>query len=111
MHGLVVVDDNAVPLRKPILSNHTTNSIQSTQIQHIYPQTFNYNPILQPFTLPKILSLQQHQPQISNPLHLFIFPKHYLPYSLTHTIHIQYTHPSTTLLFNPHNYQSTTHLP
>ena len=36
MHGLVIVDDNGIPLRKAILWNDTRNSIQCRQIEDIY---------------------------------------------------------------------------
>ena len=47
MHGLVIVDDNGIPLRKAILWNDTRNSIQCRQIEDIYGERLNYNPILE----------------------------------------------------------------
>ena len=66
MHGLVIVDDNGIPLRKAILWNDTRNSIQCRQIEYIYGERLNYNPILEGFTLPKMLWVQQHEPEIWN---------------------------------------------
>ena len=43
MHGLVIVDDNGIPLRKAILWNDTRNSIQCRQIEDIYGERLNYN--------------------------------------------------------------------
>ena len=91
MHGLVIVDDNGIPLRKAILWNDTRNSIQCRQIEDIYGERLNYNPILEGFTLPKMLWVQQHEPEIWNRVDVFMLPKDYLRYCLTQTIHMEYS--------------------
>ena len=107
MHGLVIVDDNGIPLRKAILWNDTRNSIQCRQIEDIYGERLNYNPILEGFTLPKMLWVQQHEPEIWNRVDVFMLPKDYLRYCLTQTIHMEYSDACSTLLFNPENYEWT----
>lgn len=82
MHGLIILDKQGKPLRRAILWNDTRNSEQCRQIKEIYGERLNYNPILEGFTLPKMLWVQQHEPDIWEQVHVFMLPKDYLRYCL-----------------------------
>ena len=73
----------------------------------IYGERLNYNPILEGFTLPKMLWVQQHEPDIWEQVHVFMLPKDYLRYCLTDQIHMEYSDAASTLLLNPQTNQWT----
>ncbi len=70
-------------------------------IKGIYGERLNYNPILEGFTLPKMLWVQQHEPEIRVRVSVFMLSKDYLRYCLTRNIHMEYSDACSTLLFNP----------
>ncbi|MCI2955328.1 xylulokinase [Staphylococcus caprae] len=107
MHGLIILDKQGKPLRRAILWNDTRNSEQCRQIKEIYGERLNYNPILEGFTLPKMLWVQQHEPDIWEQVHVFMLPKDYLRYCLTDQIHMEYSDTASTLLLNPQTNQWT----
>jgi D-xylulose kinase len=101
MHGLVILDKNGMLLRRAILWNDTRNSEQFSRIKGVYGERLNYNPILEGFTLPKMLWVQQHEPEIWKRVSVLMLPKDYLRYCLTRDIHMEYSDACSTLLFNP----------
>ena len=66
-----------------------------------YGERLNYNPILEGFTLPKMLWVQQHEPEIWEQVNVFMLPKDYLRYCLTNQINMEYSDAASTLLLNP----------
>ena len=101
MHGLVVLNKEGQPLRNAILWNDTRNSEQCRQIKEVYGERLNYNPILEGFTLPKMLWVQLHEPEIWEQVNVFMLPKDYLRYCLTNRINMEYSDAASTLLLNP----------
>ena len=91
MHGLVVLNKEGQPLRNAILWNDTRNSEQCRQIKEVYGERLNYNPILEGFTLPKMLWVQLHEPEIWEQVNVFMLPKDYLRYCLTNRINMEYS--------------------
>lgn len=67
----------------------------------MYGERLNYNPILEGFTLPKMLWVQQHEPEIWEQVNVFMLPKDYLRYCLTNQINMEYSDAASTLLLNP----------
>ena len=66
MHGLVLLDDNHNVIRPAILWNDTRTTAQCRQIEAILGDRLlkiTRNPALEGFTLPKILWVQQHEPE------------------------------------------------
>ena len=97
MHGLVPLDKNGCPVRHAILWNDTRNSAQCEQIIARYGQRLNGNPILEGFTLPKMLWMQQHEPELWKHVDTFVLPKDYIRYGLTGQIHMEYSDAASTL--------------
>ncbi|ARJ13117.1 xylulokinase [Staphylococcus lugdunensis] len=107
MHGLVPLDKNGCPVRHAILWNDTRNSAQCEQIIARYGQRLNGNPILEGFTLPKMLWMQQHEPELWKQVDTFVLPKDYIRYGLTGQIHMEYSDAASTLLLNPTTHEWT----
>lgn len=107
MHGLVIVDKDGHVLRNAILWNDTRNSEQCRQIIDKFGHRVNENPVLEGFTLPKMLWVQQHEPNIWKNVDYFMLPKDYLRYRLTGNIHMEYSDAASTLLLSPKTNQWT----
>lgn len=101
MHGLVALDHHNEPVRHAILWNDTRNFEQCQQIKAIYGERLNGNPILEGFTLPKMLWVQQHEPELWKRVRVFVLPKDYVRYCLTGKIHMEYSDAASTLLLSP----------
>jgi len=101
MHGLVALDAQHQPVRHAILWNDTRNSEQCRQIKEVYGERLNGNPILEGFTMPKMLWVKQHEPDIWDQVSVFMLPKDYVRYYLTGEIHMEYSDAASTLLLNP----------
>ena len=101
MHGLVMIDQQSNVLRNAILWNDTRNSEQCKQIINKLGNRVNGNPVLEGFTLPKMLWVQQHEPDIWEQVDRFMLPKDYLRYRLTGQIHMEYSDAAGTLLLDP----------
>ncbi|MGF7193279.1 sugar (pentulose or hexulose) kinase [Staphylococcus pasteuri] len=101
MHGLVMIDQQSNVLRNAILWNDTRNSEQCKQIINKLGNRVNGNPVLEGFTLPKMLWVQQHEPDIWKQVDRFMLPKDYLRYRLTGQIHMEYSDAAGTLLLDP----------
>ncbi|WP_456274660.1 xylulokinase [Bacillus sp. AK031] len=104
MHGLVLADEHHKVLRNAILWNDTRTTPQCQEIyetvgkQHVLDIT--KNPALEGFTLPKILWVKEHEPEIFERTKVFMLPKDYLRYRLTGNIHMDYSDAAGTLLLN-----------
>ncbi|GGB75723.1 MULTISPECIES: xylulokinase [Staphylococcus] len=101
MHGLVPLDHAYQPIRNAILWNDTRTSKQCEEIKSKFGNTLLKNPILEGFTLPKLLWLKQNEPKHWRQLKVFLLPKDYVRYKLTGNISMEYSDAAGTLLLNP----------
>lgn len=107
MHGLVMLDKNKQLLRKAILWNDTRTTEQCRQIYEIVGKekllNITKNAALEGFTLPKLLWVQKHEPNIFEKIDVFLLPKDYLRFRLTGQIHMDYSDAAGTLLLDISN--------
>ncbi|MCJ1909853.1 xylulokinase [Planococcus ruber] len=104
MHGLVLLDENNEVLRPAILWNDTRTT---AECQQIYDAVGNErlleitkNPALEGFTLPKILWVQKHEPEIFAKAKSFVLPKDYLRYRMTGKLEMEFSDAAGTLLLD-----------
>jgi xylulokinase len=104
MHGLVLLDENNEVLRNAILWNDTRTSAQCRQIYDVIGEerllSITKNPALEGFTLPKLLWVKEHEPEIYEKAKTFVLPKDYLRYKLTGKLHMDYSDAAGTLLLD-----------
>lgn len=101
MHGLVLLDENKNVIRNAILWNDVRTTEQCRQITETLGErllSVTRNPALEGFTLPKILWVKQHEPELYAKATVFLLPKDYLRYRLTGEIHMDYSDAAGTLL-------------
>jgi xylulokinase len=103
MHGLVLLDSEHKVLRNAILWNDTRTTRQCREIEatlgeHLLAVT--RNPALEGFTLPKMLWVRQHEPELFAKAALFLLPKDYLRYRLTGELGMDYSDAAGTLLLD-----------
>ncbi|MCU5746280.1 xylulokinase [Staphylococcus sp. SQ8-PEA] len=101
MHSLVLLGKNFEPLRKAILWNDTRSSKQCEQIREELGKYVLSNPVLEGFTLTKLLWVKENEPAIWDKAHVFMLPKDFVRYRLTGKVHMEYSDASSTLLLNP----------
>jgi xylulokinase len=103
MHGLVLVDREGRVLRNAILWNDTRTTAQCREIESVLGDrllAIAKNPALEGFTLPKLLWVKQHEPELFEQAALFLLPKDYLRYRLTGALHMDYSDAAGTLLMD-----------
>ncbi len=103
MHGLVLLDDTRTVIRPAILWNDTRTTEQCRQIEAKLGDrllSITRNPALEGFTLPKILWVQQHEPELYKKAVVFLLPKDYLRYRLTGLIQMEYSDAAGTLMLD-----------
>lgn len=104
MHGLVLLDEENNVLRNAILWNDTRTTAECQQIYDVVGEErlldITKNPALEGFTLPKILWVKKHEPDLYARVHKFVLPKDYLRYKLTGQLHIDYSDAAGTLLLD-----------
>ncbi|ASN04286.1 xylulokinase [Virgibacillus necropolis] len=104
MHGLVLLDENNKVLRNAILWNDTRTTVECQQIYDVVGEkrllSITKNPALEGFTLPKLLWVKEHEPDVFNKVTKFVLPKDYLRYKLTGALHMEYSDAAGTLLLN-----------
>lgn len=104
MHGLVLVDHEGQVVRNAILWNDTRTTPQCEEIYDVVGKQrlleITKNPALEGFTLPKILWVKKHEPEILERSSLFMLPKDYLRYRITGHIHMEYSDAAGTLLLD-----------
>lgn len=103
MHSLVMVDKNGDVIRPAILWNDVRTTSQCKEImaragEIVLSKTKNI--ALEGFTLPKLIWVQEHEPENFSKLATFMLPKDYLGYYLTGSKHIDYSDAAGTLLLN-----------
>lgn len=104
MHGLVLVDQDRKLLRNAILWNDTRTTEQCRQIYDVFGKEklldVTKNVALEGFTLPKLLWVKQHEPDLFQQIAVFMLPKDYLRFRMTGQIHVDYSDAAGTLLFD-----------
>ncbi|WP_071396414.1 xylulokinase [Bacillus tuaregi] len=104
MHGLVLLDAENQVLRNSILWNDTRTTKQCEKIYEVVGKQqlleITKNPALEGFTLPKILWVQENEPEIFERASVFMLPKDYLRYRITGNVHMEYSDAAGTLLLN-----------
>ncbi|WP_372867631.1 xylulokinase [Planomicrobium okeanokoites] len=104
MHGLVLLDGGNEVLRPAILWNDTRTTAECKKIVETVGQErlleITKNPALEGFTLPKILWVKEHEPEIFNKAQSFVLPKDYLRYRMTGELHMEYSDAAGTLLLD-----------
>ncbi|MEQ2528366.1 xylulokinase [Bacillaceae bacterium CLA-AA-H227] len=104
MHGLVLLDQNNEVLRHAILWNDVRTTKQCEAIYNLVGKEtlleITKNPALEGFTLPKLLWVKEHEPQIYDKAKTLLLPKDYLRFRLTGKLHSEYSDAAGTLLLN-----------
>ncbi|WP_082235707.1 xylulokinase [Halobacillus massiliensis] len=104
MHGLVLLDESNDVLRPAILWNDTRTTSQCRRIYETLGEDklleITKNPALEGFTLPKLLWVQENEPEILKQAKTFLLPKDYLRYRLTGELHMDYSDAAGTLLLD-----------
>ncbi|NDI34599.1 xylulokinase [Chengkuizengella sediminis] len=103
MHGLVLLDEHHEVIRNAILWNDTRTTKQCDEIKEKLGEKLlkvTKNPALEGFTVPKILWVQENQPEFYEKATVFLLPKDYLRYRLTGQIHMDYSDAAGTLLLD-----------
>lgn len=103
MHSLVIVDEKNEPIYPAILWNDVRTTNECKKIEKLFGSEIikiTKNKIVEGFTLPKILWLQENEPQIWQKAKKIMLPKDYLSYWLTGNIYTEYSDAAGTLLFD-----------
>ncbi|MBN1311593.1 MAG: xylulokinase [Anaerolineae bacterium] len=104
MHGLVLLDESGEVLRPAILWNDQRTSKQCDEIRKRLGKErliqITGNDALTGFTAPKILWVQQHEPDIYSHARHILLPKDYIRYRLTGQYGMDRAGGSGTLLFD-----------
>ncbi|NGZ77861.1 xylulokinase [Saccharibacillus alkalitolerans] len=103
MHGLVLVGEDGRALRRAILWNDTRTTPQCRRIERTLGDKLlkiARNRALEGFTLPKILWVQEYEPEILERASLFLLPKDYVRLRLTGSAAMDYSDAAGTLLLD-----------
>lgn len=103
MHGLVLLNKDGLVLRPAILWNDTRTTAECRLIEEtLGPDLLQIakNRALEGFTLPKILWVQKHEPEIMEQAAVFLLPKDYVRYRLTGDYAMDYSDAAGTLLLD-----------
>ncbi|MFJ7745771.1 xylulokinase [Peribacillus sp. NPDC097295] len=104
MHGLVLLGQKGDVLRNAILWNDTRTTEQCQQIYEYVGEErlleITKNQALEGFTLPKLLWVKQHEPEIYQQAAVFLLPKDYVRYVMTGKIQSDYSDAAGTLLLD-----------
>lgn len=103
MHGLVLLDANNNVLRPAILWNDTRTTQQCQEIERIFGDRFTEltgNRPLEGFTLPKLLWVKEHEPDIWQKCRTFLLPKDYLRLQFTGKLCTDYSDATGTVMID-----------
>ncbi|MET3556988.1 xylulokinase [Streptococcus rupicaprae] len=103
MHSLVLLDENQEVLRPAILWNDTRTTAQCRRIEEVLGDRLlgiTRNLALEGFTLPKILWVQENEPDIWQRARQILLPKDYLSFYLTGDYHTDFSDAAGTLLLD-----------
>lgn len=113
MHGMVLLNEEGRWIRPAILWNDTRTSEQCREIEQLAGdevRSITKNPILEGFTLPKLLWVKKYEPEQFAEAKTFLLPKDYVRYRLTGELHMDYSDAAGTLLLDVVNKQWSTML-
>ncbi|MHC5216471.1 xylulokinase [Enterococcus sp. LJL128] len=108
MHSLVLLDEENEPLRPAILWNDVRTTKQCKEITETMGDVIlahTKNIALEGFTLPKILWVQENEPEIWTQTKQIQLPKDYLRFWLTGDYNMDYSDAAGTLLLNQESQQ------
>lgn len=100
MHSLVLLDHQFQPLRNAILWNDTRSTFQCEHIKQQFGEYVMDNPVLEGFTLTKLLWVKENEPLTWSKANVFLLPKDYVRFKFTNTINMEYSDGSSTLLMD-----------
>ncbi len=103
MHGLVLLDEGHEVIRPAILWNDTRTTAQCRRIEETLGDDLlkiARNRALEGFTLPKMLWVQEHEPDNWKRAALFVLPKDYVRFRLTGDLAMDYSDAAGTLLLD-----------
>lgn len=103
MHGLVLLNRAGNPVRNAILWNDTRTTEQCREMEKTLGDrllSITRNPALEGFTLPKLLWVREHEPDVFAQSNLFLLPKDYVRYRLTGELYMDYSDAAGTLLLD-----------
>jgi len=106
MHSLVLLDEQDKPLRNTILWNDMRTSSQCGRIMDDLGEDIIHitkNIALEGFTLPKLLWIQENEPEIWQKSRHFLLPKDYLGFFLTGNKQMEYSDAAGTLMLDVEN--------
>lgn len=103
MHSLVLLDEKNTPLRPAILWNDVRTTKQCQKINETMGESIlkrEKNVALEGFTLPKILWVQENEPEVWKQVKQIQLPKDYLRFWLTDKFSMDYSDAAGTLMLN-----------
>ena len=103
MHSLVLLDKMGDVIRNAILWNDVRTTKQCHRITNELGEkliNISKNKALEGFTLPKMLWVQEHEPENWAKVSTFLLPKDYLGYRLTGNMQMEYSDAAGTLLLD-----------
>ncbi|PHK50116.1 xylulokinase [Staphylococcus edaphicus] len=100
MHSLVILDDEYKPIRNAILWNDTRSTFQCNLIKKKLGDYVLDNPVLEGFTLTKLLWIKENEPNHWLNTEVFLLPKDYVRFKLTDKLNMEYSDASSTLLLD-----------
>ncbi|HEX7057494.1 MAG TPA: xylulokinase [Bacilli bacterium] len=106
MHGLVLLDEQMRVLRNAILWNDTRTTPQCRELEARLGDkllAITKNKALEGFTLPKLLWVRAHEPEIFARARRFLLPKDYVRYRLTGSVQMDISDAAGTLMLDVAN--------
>ena len=103
MHGLVLLNEKKDVLRNAILWNDTRTTPQCAMIREQFGEellAISKNCVLEGFTLPKILWVKEHEPEIYKQTAVFLLPKDCVRFRMTGMIQTDCSDAAGTLLLD-----------
>lgn len=104
MHSSVFLDSSCEVIRPAILWNDTRTSAQCRYIiENVDPDLLVSevcNPVLEGFTLPKVLWLREHEPENFRKLRHLVLPKDYVRFRLTGNLNMEVSDAAGMLMMN-----------
>ncbi|MCM3087544.1 xylulokinase [Bhargavaea ginsengi] len=104
MHGLVLLDNEHRVLRNAILWNDTRTTEECREIEETVGLerllAITKNRALEGFTLPKLLWVRKHEPDVFEQARYFLLPKDYVRYRMTGSIQMERSDAAGTLLLD-----------
>lgn len=105
MHGLVIVGKDGEVVRPAILWNDTRTTEQCEVIKARLGSYVLGNPVLEGFTLTKMMWVKQYEPTNWARTYKFLLPKDYVRFKLTGVLSMEVSDASSTLLLDPKSQQ------